>query len=396
MADLEIPTTQREFQCEHCKGKISVPRDLPPTTGPCPYCSEEITSPPPELPIEPFLEPDFLLPTVASATVPAEILENPRTSLPEPLKPDKQAELQAARRKHGGLVPWVVGLLALTLLAGGIGYFTLKRPAQIVNQPASMAGPAGVMNNLNAGWQKDGYSLLRSFLAAKSPAEKLPLILNGKELGAALEDFYRSGIHQDSDIPADAFLVNELTEEDRKRGLFMMVYTQASPSAGKESSRLPTENSEKPPLRVYAFFKRTTDGLKLDWEIFTQTKYRTLQNFVDRPKIGQTGVFRVLVMADVPDEAKASAGKTTYRVVDPANTSDTARIGVKVQSDAGQALASMNSPGTEKNRPITRTATLELRWSGEPSAPELEISRLVCWEFLGLGGQETPATIPTK
>ncbi|MCX6878304.1 MAG: hypothetical protein NTW21_31500 [Verrucomicrobia bacterium] len=39
------PNPQREFQCVHCSGRIEIPIDLPPTTGPCPYCGEEITSP---------------------------------------------------------------------------------------------------------------------------------------------------------------------------------------------------------------------------------------------------------------------------------------------------------------------------------------------------------------
>ena len=40
---------QREFRCVHCNGKIVVPKDLPPTAGPCPHCEKEITSPGPEI-----------------------------------------------------------------------------------------------------------------------------------------------------------------------------------------------------------------------------------------------------------------------------------------------------------------------------------------------------------
>ena len=396
MANLEIPTTQREFLCEHCKGKVSIPRDLPPTTGPCPYCSEDITSPAPELPTGLSSEPHYPSPVVTPAAVSAEIFENPRLSTPEPPKPEKQAEPQAPSRKHGGLGSWMLGLLALTLLAGGIGYFALKKPEPVIPPPTLKAASVNEANYLRTGWQKDASQLLRSYLAAKSPTEKLPVILNGKDLATVVGNFYHGGSIQDSDIPADSFVVNEMTEEDRKRGIFMMVYTQPSPAVIKESSQPLIENSGKPPLRTHAFFKRTADGLKLDWEIFVQTKYRTLKNFVDHPKIGQTGVFRVLVMEDVPDKAEATAGKATYRIVDPANTSDTARVSVKIQSDAGQALSSIHSPGTEKNRPVTRTATVELKWSGEPNALELEISRLVCWEFLGLGGQEIPTTTATK
>jgi hypothetical protein len=146
------------------------------------------------------------------------------------------------------------------------------------------------------------------------------------------------------------------------------------------------------PLRVHAFFKRTADGLKLDWEIFAQTKYRTLQNFVELPEVGQAGVFRVFIVEDVPDKGRAVAGTRTYRVADPANTGDTARVNVKVDSEIGRELSLINWRGTKENRPITRTATMELKWNGEPTAPELEISRFLCWEFLGLGGHQPAAT----
>jgi hypothetical protein len=147
---------------------------------------------------------------------------------------------------------------------------------------------------------------------------------------------------------------------------------------------------------VHAFFKRMPEGLKLDWEIFVQTKYRTLQNFVELPESGRSGIFRVFIVEDVPEKGNAVAGTRTYRVVDPANTTDSARVNVKVDSETGRTLSPINWRGTKENRPITRTATVELKWSGEPSSPELEISRFVCWEFLGLGGQETPATASTK
>jgi hypothetical protein len=83
-------------------------------------------------------------------------------------------------------------------------------------------------------------------------------------------------------------------------------------------------------------------------------------------------------------------------VADPANTGDTARVNVKVDSEMGRALSIINWRGTKENRPITRTATVELKWGGEPTAPELEISRFICWEFLGLGGRQPSASASTK
>ena len=104
----------------------------------------------------------------------------------------------------------------------------------------------------------------------------------------------------------------------------------------------------------------------------------------------------MLVVEDVPEKGRAVAGTRTYRIVDPANTGDRVRINVKEDSAVGRALSSLNWRGTKENRPLTRTATVELKWSGSATVSELEISRFVCWEVLGLGGLETAATVSTQ
>jgi hypothetical protein len=151
------------------------------------------------------------------------------------------------------------------------------------------------------------------------------------------------------------------------------------------------------PLRVHAFFKRTPQGLKLDWETFAQTKYRTLQSFLVLPEAGVSGVFRVFIIEDVPDKNRLEMGTRTYRVADPANSSsDTARINVAVDSEIGRTLSIINWRGTRESRPISRTATMELRWTGDPAEPKLEIGRFICWEFLGLGGDSQAPTAAIK
>jgi hypothetical protein len=427
MSDLEIPTKQREFLCEHCEGKIAVPHDLPPTTGPCPYCSETITSPGADVPSPSVANPELHLtvegitespPPVeihapAPAVVATELAEKPelnRPKSPESKQSENQAASQVPKERRRGPVSWMLGLLLLTLLGAGIAFFVQKKLGQNVDPPRSISVGNDVAikeaDYIRGGWQKDAYRLLHGYLAAKSTAEKLPFILRGGDLGKKIEDFYSGGTINDLNTPADSFSINELTEEDRKRGLFMMIYDQPpanpeGPDRLEKGNPLPNKlasvgASSTEPLRVHAFFKRTPEGLKLDWEIFAQSKYRTLRKFVERPATGQTGVFRVLMVEDGADDSPSVAGTKAYRIVDPAHSTDVARINVKVDSDAGHALSLVQWSGGGGDRPITRTATLELRWSAESSAPELEISRLVCWEFLGLGGHETPATTSTK
>ena len=489
MADLAIPTNKREFRCKHCDGKILIPWDLPPTTGPCPHCSGVITSPslddpapqvsafqmptpppvesvpvvpvvaipvapppvpatlpsvppvpppapvptplptvvtaPPEVPVSqsPPAEPVAAKSTIPPPREPANAsVEHPQTSeISERNKPKKHAIPKTTKPQRSGLISAMLVLLALVVLGGGVVWFASKELGRNIEPPVlkSAAGDPAVneANYIRIGWQKDAYQVLRGYMAATETKDKLPFILRSEELAPKIEDFYGGGKIIDSDTPAEAFSTYELSEEDRKRGLFMMIYDQPPQFEMKEffrplaslevqygvdeadlllSTLARVGNFAMEPLRVHAFFKRTAGGLKLDWEIFAQTKYRTLQNFVELPEVGQSAVFRVFIVEDVPDKGRAVAGTRSYRVVDPANMGDSARVNVKVDSEMGRALSLINWRGTKENRPITRTSTVELRWSGEPNAPELEISRFICWEFLGLGGQETPATASTK
>ncbi|MES2659884.1 MAG: hypothetical protein V4689_14790 [Verrucomicrobiota bacterium] len=373
----------------------------------------------------------------ASAPIPAPVpetpavltekgVENPITGLaakdhPELNKAKKQAALKPAKTHRSGLIPAMLVVLALILAGGGVVYFASQELGKNVPPPevkATAGDPAiNEANYIRIGWQKDAYKLLKDYMAATTSAEKVPFVLNGETLAPKIEDFYGGGVINDTDTPADGFSIYELSEEDRKRGLFMMIYDLPPQFDMKEffrplaslevqygvdeadlllSTLARVGNFAMEPLRVHAFFKRTSTGLKLDWEIFAQTKYRTFQNFVELPEVGQTGVFRVFIVEDVPEKGRAVAGARTYRMVDPANTTDTARVNVKVDSEIGRALSLINWRDTKENHPITKTATVELKWIGEADAPELSINKFICWEFLGLGGQETPATASTK
>lgn len=490
MADINLPSDKREFRCEHCNGRVLFPRDLPPTTGPCPHCGGTITSPAlenappvafpvpaaPAIPTIPIttVPPPSSIPTRMPAAEPptpsahAPVMAEPSVA-PEPAvapapQPGRPATLPPPRHtppteppptpkeraaaeqpsepapatpplaeaskppapspkaaavpptpRKSALLPVMLVLLLVILAAGAAVYFVTKEMGRNIPPPSipAAAGDSSARENnyLRIGWKKDAYQVLRGYMAATTAEGKLPHILNGASLATRIDDFYGGGVIDDSDTPAEAFSVYELSEEDRKRGLFMMIYDQPPQFEMKEFFRplAPLEvqygldeadlllstlarvgNFAMEPLRVHAFFKRTPDGLKLDWEVFAQTKYRTLQSFIELPETGVSGVFRVFIIEDVPNKNRMETGTRTYRIADPANTSDTARINVNVDSELGRALSVINWRGTKEARPITRTATVELKWTGDPADPQLEISRFICWEFLGLGGQESP------
>lgn len=345
-----------------------------------------------------------------------------RSSEPSASNKRKKSGAPSKERKpSSGLIPVMLVLLVLILGAGAVIFFVTNEMGRNVAPPAVQADAAGLTaseaNYIRIGWQKDAREVLAGYMAGTTVDEKLPHVLNGSRMKEEMDDFYGGGVIMDSDTPAAAFSVYELSEEDRRRGLFMMIYDQPPQFEMKEFFRplAPLEvqygldeadlllstlarvgNFAMEPLRVHAFFKRTDDGLKLDWEIFAQTKYRTFQNFVELPEAGHAAVFRVFIVEDVPDKSRLEAGTRTYRLADPANTSDTARVNVKVDSEVGRALSIINWRGTKESRPITRTATVELAWSDEQEPTVLEIKRFVCWEFLGLGGQESPATAAAR
>lgn len=305
-------------------------------------------------------------------------------------------------------------VLLLCILVGGIAaYFVTMEMRGRSATPLVGPVPAHEVNYLRIGWRKDASHLLQGFMKATTSADKLPYVIGGETMAARLDEFYGKSIIDDSDTPAASFSVYELSAEDRKRGLFMMIYDQPpqfemkeffSPLATLEVQHGLDEadlllttvaraaNFAMEPLRVHAFFKRTPDGLKLDWEIFAQTKYRTFQHFVELPEPGQTAVFRVFIVEDVPDADHDGKGSRTYRLSDPANITDAARIRVMEDSETGKVLSSINWRGTRKGRPVTRTATVELSWSTGPNPPQLQISRFICWEFLGLGGEDPKST----
>jgi len=345
----------------------------------------------------------------------------PAKAVPVAKTSKKSLSTKAERPKKSGLIPLMVVLLVLILGAGVMIHFLAGQWGRNISPPAVMKIKtdlsAADASYVRIGWQKEAYQLLRNFMAATSSKDKLPFILNGDALASKIEDFYGGVVINDSDTPADAFSVYELSLADRNRGLFLMIYDQppqfdikeffrplasAEVQAGIDevglllSSVARAENFTMEPLRVHAYFKRTSAGLMLDWEVFAQTKYRTLQSFVELPEVGQTGVFRVFIVEDVPDKSRMEPGARTYRVFDTANTTDSARINVKVDSEIGRSLSIINWRDAKDSRPSTRTATVELEWAGEVNAPELEISRFVCWEFLGLGGQPAPSSGPNK
>lgn len=398
-----------------------ISEELPQTIGPCPHCEKVITSLAlGEASFVADAQPDEAVPVVAASVRP--IIQAPvatpapATGVVQPA-PGRRLSAAADRRSTANarrLVPLVLSALVFAA-AAAVAIFYMTRPpstATIKSLAPGLADNLARAGYLRGGWETEARTVLGGFLAAKTAAEKLPYILNGPMLEEALADFYGGTRIDDSDTPADSFTVYELSMEDRERGIFLMDYYRPPQFDLKEFFRplAPAEvqiGLEEPgmllahtgsarnfiadPLRVRAFLKSTPQGLKLDWQVFAQTKYRTFQNFVELPGGGERGVFRVFIVEDFPEQGRDVAGFRTYRVADPAYTTDSARIRVQVDSDVGKKLSVINWRGIQDAKPSAPTATVELAWTGGASVPfELAIQRFICWEFLGLGDRGDP------
>jgi len=476
MSTAEGQPGQREFRCEHCDGKILIPRDLPPTTGPCPHCGKEITSPAPE--DDPAADPIFgervevgpeasaqpapPLPQAGRVESPlppvppaaddrgegspggSELppIDAPREVAPEAPAPEPAAKgpddalsglsgerstevdehVEPKPKKSGGksrarkLVLPLAVLAVLVLLAVGVAMFVvpaLRGGGDASGGDQARAAALREQQYLEGGWEDEAREVLDAFLTADTAAGKAAYSIRGAELLPRMNEFYGGGRIDDSDTPMEAFAPYPLAMEDRKRGIFMMVFDQPpvfelseffAPIAPLRVQYGVSEpdlllaavgrrgNFTGEAMAVHALFKRGPEGLRLDWETFVQTKYRLLRDFLEIREPGRAEVFRVIMSETVPDKDLTPQGYRTYLVADPAHrTEDRVKIDVAGDSDHGQALSILNWRGTRESRVISKTATVELRWS-EEEPPQLELSEFICWEFLGLGGEAVPAS----
>jgi hypothetical protein len=400
---------KRPFYCEHCNGKILVPRDLPPTTGPCPHCGHTITSPAlAELasPVEPTPDQEKLPvpdPNPEVSELSGSMVQNTNSG-----------DIDSRPAKCKNKSPIVV-IVALAAIACGIWYLThrAKRVTELPQPSNPASNSARILDDLyiNSGWIEEARTVLDSFQRSKTAGEKMEYVNPVLGLQTRMREYYGGGIIDDSDTPASAFQASEVPAEDRKKGLFWMTFEEIPQTDvqaffrpiltlearyGLEpldaASVLGDPNSENltEPIKVLAFFKHGADGLKLDWDVYAQTKYRTLRGFTEYAQAGQSVMLRVLIEEDVPEKAMLVTGTRTYRLTDPMHQGDHAKVNVEVDSEIGRKLSLLNWRGTEVAEPLTRTATVELEWTSSGQQPRLQMKRFVCWEFLGLGGDVSP------
>lgn len=456
MSPSNIPDDRRAFHCSFCKGKILIPKKLPPTSGPCPHCGETITSPPlleiDDLPDD-FAEPNKLgsptrltnradLPKLLGAE---QILDDLGDINKTPIKlgldqyvddepviksakPRKQAankpviarqteKADVSSNHHTEFQQFLIAearahtrkmiittVLIVLFVAFGSSYYVYhtqqraKMPKHL-NVDDTPKQPLALTDEyINGNWTNEAHKLLRGFLNATAPYNKSPYILNSADTLPDLEKFYDGMLINDLDTPEDAFKINPLSPEEHQRGLFRLSFRGTDTQRAREAKNIPAiclpylanpDITSNQPTCVDAYFLHTKKGLKLDWHIFAQTKYRTLYQFTTRPSPKRKAMFRVLISKDNSEEATTSNG-THYYIADPANPSDVIRAAADPGSITAKTLVETNWGGSNGSPPITRNATIELAWRGDGNERKLVIHSLTCWEFIGLGAPPHP------
>ena len=266
---------------------------------------------------------------------------------------------------------------------------------------------------LRDGWKGAATEQLRGFLGAKTVEEKAGYVVGGESRLPEMRAFYEGREIDDSDTPLAAFIHHDLELPDRTRGIFLMRYERPAqfnireffrPVAPLEvqyrvedpglllSSFAMLDHFAMEPVRVMAFFKLEGDELRLDWDVYAQTKYRLLKEYSSFPRPGTSRVFRVIIQEDIPDYLFVDPKLVRYyRISEPSNAEDYVKVPVESSSQLGRALAELNWIGVEVDAVPTRTATVELEWT-VGSDPKLRLKDLLCWEFLGLGGGTASAS----
>jgi hypothetical protein len=280
----------------------------------------------------------------------------------------------------------VAAALPLVLGAGALAYFQLmpsdkvepfKMPTarKAPGKPALPTAPIDEEAFIAAGWREAASAAITRFLGADTVSGKLPFVMPSGDVAARMEGFYLEADPHETTTPVSGFVPIELTEKDRRRGLFLMVYNL--PAAAKADAA--PEAKEPEMVRVLAFFKRKDDKLLLDWDTYAQTKYRTFKRFVVAPDVGATATFRVKILP-------VDGGTAKILLHDPAYPQDQVTVEVASDSALAKELAAVEwgAPGTPT---AARTATVDLGWDEEK---HLRVNEFICWEFYGLGG-DAPA-----
>jgi hypothetical protein len=192
---------------------------------------------------------------------------------------------------------------------------------------------------------------------------------------------------EQSDTPIYLLLYDRPVQMDIKKYLrplvSMEVMQGVTPLDPLTKTLTEPENFEMPPLKIEAFFKQTADGLRLDYDLYLQTRHRTLYTFAESAPVGAKAVFRVIIIEDVPLLPDKKNQRRVYRITDPIHISDSYRVTTALDSPASQQLSEIHWYDLSGVKSQFAAATVRVSKHAEG---EIHLDELICWDFDGLAG----------
>ncbi len=320
----------------------------------------------------------------------------PRPSFPRNSTTTRSARITALRLK---VVATVLLVVVATVVASG---WSLRDKKQ-QNLPVTVLPVEELRMKLQAG----ALESLKAILAADDPAAIAKHLIGGAEMIPAIQDRLKSAGPFQPLSEEDVVSTIPMDESDLRRSFSGFHYQAALNDAMSLDSPLLTAgmasgsdglsllegaavigNITAPaPRQAIALFAERKGQHLLDWDLFIQTWDRTLIAFSD----GELGdgplPFRVIMSRDKPVFANGeSVDKPIIRMRDPLHATDILRVQVDT-NDPPDVLLRPTPQALEKDPDAAvreRTATVSLL--RDPETGRISIERIICWEYLGLGG----------
>lgn len=384
---------QRSFACPACKATIYIPYHLEPTSAPCPHCRTIVTSPALEVAVA-TVPPKRVMPNpISEVLAPPVAVSEPKISSPSPTS---------------SKTPWFVSAALLLLIVGGSWVFYQNFIDANTDRldPAAHAGvdDSAVKPIYDFNWQTSARATLNSFLQATTLEEKARYVIGGQETLQRLRSQWGDQLLHEEPIREEDFAAIVIPDAREESPIYLMMYQrpaqydikkflrplvtmevmQGADSLDPLTSTLTNPaNFELPPLHVYAYFKHTANGLRLDWDIYLQTRYRMLHQFAEKSPAGSEATFRVIAVQDVPLPEEKKLQRKIYRITDLAHITDSYRIYTPTDATVAQQMSPIDWYQVLDQKAQFIPVTIVLK---KMPNEELLLKSLICWDFEGLGG----------
>jgi transposase-like protein len=336
------------------------------------------------------------------------------SSSPEPDEPQQNNR----QRATSAAVSWFVALLLLAIV--GVGSWMLWQEytfqkSLAVTESLDSKSPSKITpvddpdyikkQYYLKGWQTEAEATLLAFLMAKTPEEKARYVIGGMATLERLRNLHGEKIMRESLTSTETFYGINVKGESEKTNIFLMTHHRPEQFCMSKFFR-PLISSEKlhgveeidplteslsninhftmPRYTIQAYFKKTDQGMLLDWDVYAQTRFQSLKKFMEQTSAGDAREFRVLLYHEaISSENRNNKDYFYYRVCDPAHIEDNFLISQKRDSPELAELSKLHVVGSVSQLTKIETATVILEHDGNGGT---FIKKFICWEFAGLGG----------